>query len=217
MPDSAVSLPRRGFFSRVGAAAAAFGAAIAPTPAAADTSTQTTDSRWQPTRHTEDDWLEKIPGKHRLFFDTTTPETLGDGLQWAGNFFTGNKDGYGLEQNEVAIVICMRHEAAGWGFTDAMWNKYGASLAPASRSADAKVETTNTRAAAIGRLVERGVHFAVCNLSTRRMAGAIARKTGGKQDDLYAELKANMIPNSRLVPAGIVAVNRAQERGYSLA
>ena len=29
------------------------------------------------------------------------------------------------------------------------------------------------------------------------------------------ELKANMIPNAVMVPAGIVTLNRAQERGYS--
>jgi len=28
---------------------------------------------------------------------------------------------------------------------------------------------------------------------------------------------ANLVPNARIVPAGIVAVNRAQERGYSFA
>ena len=27
---------------------------------------------------------------------------------------------------------------------------------------------------------------------------------------------ANLVPNARLVPAGIVEVNRAQERGYAL-
>ena len=39
--------------------------------------------------------------------------------------------------------------------------------------------------------------------------------TGGDADTIYNELAANLIPNSHLVPAGIVAVNRAQERGYS--
>jgi intracellular sulfur oxidation DsrE/DsrF family protein len=29
-------------------------------------------------------------------------------------------------------------------------------------------------------------------------------------------LKANLLPNARLVPVGILAVNRAQEQGYSL-
>ncbi len=34
---------------------------------------------------------------------------------------------------------------------------------------------------------------------------------------MFEEMKANLLPNARLVPAGIVTVNRAQERGYSLA
>jgi intracellular sulfur oxidation DsrE/DsrF family protein len=39
---------------------------------------------------------------------------------------------------------------------------------------------------------------------------------GGSTDTIYNELVANLISNSRMVPAGIVTVNRAQERGYSL-
>jgi len=46
---------------------------------------------------------------------------------------------------------------------------------------------------------------------------AIAESTGGKADDVYKELADHLVQNSHLVPAGIVAVNRAQERGYSLA
>ena len=34
-------------------------------------------------------------------------------------------------------------------------------------------------------------------------------------DNIFNELTANLLSNSRMVPAGIVAVNRAQERGYS--
>ena len=33
---------------------------------------------------------------------------------------------------------------------------------------------------------------------------------------VFEELKANLLPNARLVPVGILAVNRAQERGYTL-
>ena len=32
----------------------------------------------------------------------------------------------------------------------------------------------------------------------------------------YNELAANLVPNSHMVAAGIVAVNRAQERGFTL-
>jgi intracellular sulfur oxidation DsrE/DsrF family protein len=44
----------------------------------------------------------------------------------------------------------------------------------------------------------------------------IAEAMGGNQDAIFNELTANIVSNARMVPAGIVAVNRAQERGYSL-
>ena len=46
-------------------------------------------------------------------------------------------------------------------------------------------------------------------------AATIARTAGSTANQIYDELTANLLPNSHLVPAGIVAVNRAQERGYS--
>jgi intracellular sulfur oxidation DsrE/DsrF family protein len=36
-------------------------------------------------------------------------------------------------------------------------------------------------------------------------------------EKINEELIANVVNNSHMVPAGIVAVNRAQERGYSFA
>jgi intracellular sulfur oxidation DsrE/DsrF family protein len=65
--------------------------------------------------------------------------------------------------------------------------------------------------------VKRGVHVAACDLSTHRLAAFVARKTDGSADAVYKELVANAMPNVHFVPAGIVAVNRAQERGYSIA
>ena len=62
----------------------------------------------------------------------------------------------------------------------------------------------------------QGVQFAICNRATRRWSMALAAATGASQEDVYAELIANGIPNSRFVPAGVVAVTRAQEYGYSL-
>jgi hypothetical protein len=43
-----------------------------------------------------------------------------------------------------------------------------------------------------------------------------ASATGGNADAVVKELMANAIANSHFVPAGVVAVTRAQERGYSL-
>ena len=38
-----------------------------------------------------------------------------------------------------------------------------------------------------------------------------------KSEAVYKELTSNLIRNSHMVAAGIVAVNRAQERGYTFA
>ena len=64
-------------------------------------------------------------------------------------------------------------------------------------------------------LVGKGAHFAVCQMATHAFSGMIAKATGSKSEAIYKELSSNLIGNARLVPAGIVAVNRAQEYGYS--
>ena len=69
---------------------------------------------------------------------------------------------------------------------------------------------------ALDALAKRGVHYAVCGLSTRRISGVIARATGTPVDAIFKELSANLIVSGHLVAAGVVAVNRSQERGYSV-
>jgi hypothetical protein len=52
-------------------------------------------------------------------------------------------------------------------------------------------------------------------MSTRGIATRIAKATGADTDAIVKEIGANLIANSHFVPAGVLAVNRAQERGYS--
>jgi hypothetical protein len=40
-------------------------------------------TKWQPERHEKDDWLDKLPSKHRLVFDTTTPDGLGQAIAFS--------------------------------------------------------------------------------------------------------------------------------------
>ena len=42
-----------------------------------------------------------------------------------------------------------------------------------------------------------------------------SKATGADTNAVLEELKANMIPGAVWVPAGIVTLNRAQEKGYS--
>ena len=60
------------------------------------------------------------------------------------------------------------------------------------------------------------MRLAVCTLTTRAYVGIIAERTGGEPEAIFKELAANTVGTAHFVPAGIVAVTRAQERGYAL-
>jgi len=208
---------RRSFLSRFGIGTSALGAALGLGSASA-LAQSGSDSRFQPARHSQDDWFDEIPGKHRCFFDTTTAEELADAILFAGNYFTGSKNGYTLEPGDLALIIGMRHQAAPFAFTDAMWSKHGVVLSKRAKWVDPKTSQpslANARQTPLNNLAKRGVRFTVCDLSTHAIAGLIADSIGGKADDVYPQLIANRVDSARQVPAGIVALNRAQEHGYS--
>lgn len=211
---------RRSFLFRLSTAAAAFGigsgAARAQTPASA---LAPPDPLWQPARHAQDDWLDQLPGKHRFFFDSVSPTGADDAMLYANNYFIASKGGYGLNDSDLAVVICLRHLSTPFAFTDNVWAKYGSAFSERIKFTDPKTRlppVVNVHSVNAAAFVKRGVHFAVCDMAAHYFAGEVARKTGGKADDVYKELQANTIGNCHFVSAGIVGVNRAQERGYSL-
>jgi len=231
MTDSDTRLARRSFLAKAGLGAVT-GAAIGGGTSDAFAQTPVGSAVFQPSRHAEDDWFDRLPGKHRLLLDATTPEGIGEAILFANNFYSGNKSGYGLDANELAVIICMRHFATAFAYTDEIWAKYGGALADRAHFVDPKTKTTPTLnvylasgygavlpslGTTLDSMLNRGVHVAVCQLSTRANATAIARQIGGAADTIYNELVAHVVANSHIVPAGIVAVNRAQERGYSIA
>lgn len=227
------ALARRSFLSRLAAGAGAFGATFAGSAAVSAQSASGGSTAFVPARHAEDDWLDQTTAKHRFFYDTTTADAYGQALFFVRNYFVANASGYKLTDADLAQVVCMRHESTSFAFTDAMWVKYGAALsARASNFLDPKtkqVPTINVYMASgygeamknvnvtIDQMAKRGVRFAVCAMATRAAAQVAAQKTGGNVDAIFKELTENLVPNAHMVPAGIVAVNRAQERGYSFA
>jgi len=208
-------MQRRSFLSRFPALAALFGAGAA-TPAIAAAAD---GARFEPARHSQDDWLDSLPGKHRVVFDTWTAAKFPEAMQFANNIYRGNRDGYELSEKEVAIVIVARHRTAPFAFNDAMWAKYGKSFSERMEFLDPKSNkppTANVHSEQLGRLIKQGVHLAVCNLTTRATAQRLAELTGVTADEAYKELTTNALPNAHFVAAGVVGATRAQERGYSL-
>lgn len=220
-------MARRSFLTGLGAGAGVLGAAGMGSPLAAAEAAP--DAPWRPARHTQDDWYDKIPGQHRFVFDSTTPDGMAMSLKFANNYFTANQNGYGLKDSDLAVVIVARHKATSFAFNDSIWAKYGKQLSEQAEFTDPKTKEPpkinlyaapgdgSDQSGTMEELIKKGVHFAVCQMASRAIAGRIAKATGGDADAIFKEIGANLIPNSHFVAAGIVAVNRAQERGYSFA
>jgi hypothetical protein len=207
---------RRSLMSGMSAVAAAF--ALGSRPASA----QTAGAPFQPARHPQDEWLDKIPGKHRVVFDVITSRGVPEALHFANNIYSGNKSMYGLDESDLAVVIVLRHSATAFGYSDAMWAKHGKALAAATSYTDPKsseppkVNPFNaTRIETFDEMAKRGVRFGVCDTASRGLSRRLAGP-GGDAEATYKEMVASMIPNSRLLVAGVIGVTRAQEYGYSV-
>jgi intracellular sulfur oxidation DsrE/DsrF family protein len=183
--------------------------------------------RFMPTRHPEDDWMDQIPGKHRMVFDTASTHGAGEALFFARNLLMASGTGYGLKDSDVAVIIVLRHQSTSFGYGDALWAKYGSIFAKRTELMDPKTNQAPTvnlfnrddssgvnRGVSVPSLAARGVHFAICRQATGNLANQVAQATGQKADDVVKEIVANIAPNGHMVPAGIVALNHAQERGY---
>jgi len=219
------SLPRRSMLSHMGATLAAF--AVGTRTASA----QTPAVRFQPASHPEDAWLDAVAGKHRTYIDAATVNGAAEAVLYANNLYAANKSGYSLSESDIVVVVGLRHFATVFAFTDAIWAKYGKVMSGMLSFTDPKTKqppATNLLTSAdygmalpnfgttIQSVTGRGTRFAVCDMATHFIAGQIATASNGTADAVYKELSSSLIPSSRLVAAGVVAVNRAQERGYTL-
>lgn len=225
MPEQKQPIERRAVLTALGTGALVLGATSASREASA------ADARWEPALDKQDDWME-LPGRHRFVFDATSANGAGDALFFASNYLTVNESAYGLAPSQLANIIVLRHFATVFAYDDAMWAKYGSTFSGLAQFTDPKTKKAPDRnlydvtgygqalpnmGVTLSSLGGMRVQFAVCGLATQKFAELLAGQSGGDAEAIRDELSAHLVPQSHLVPAGIVAVNRAQERGYALA
>jgi hypothetical protein len=137
---------------------------------------------------------------------------------------------------DVTAVTSLYFMTVPLAFKDEMWSKYKfgehtkvndtTTKAPAIRNvfaqADAGSETLSVEGmvpppadASITALQSRGGIFLLCNNALNFWTQQLASGTGGKAEDIRAELLANSLPNIYLVPAMVVAFDQAQKHGCS--
>ena len=228
MAKQSDSVKRRSFLNAMNVAVPV--TALALGGAALASAKPSSPAHWAPARHEKDDWFDKNQAKHRLVIDTTTTAEFGEGILYASNFVLINKTDYGVQNSDLAVVVVARHGSTPFGYNDAMWAKYGEPMTALTKFQDPKTKQApklnvfaspeyadglSSLGVTLDAVIKDGLQFGVCGLATSFFAKTIAKAVGGDADKINAELGANLIANARLVPAGISAVSRAQERGYT--
>ncbi|MGH7560669.1 MAG: hypothetical protein ACRENB_06600 [Gemmatimonadales bacterium] len=222
MEHSASDTPRRGFLARLAAGLAAAGALPLATTEATAQAPQASD---------HDKWLDGITAKNRQFFDM--PE-IADGLPLIHilNYFGTYTAAYGARTGEVQAIGTFYGGTTLFGVNDAMWAKYhiGSALkvndfktkAPATRNVwrfDPEIilggKQMIMQPASIEALQRLGTTFILCHNAFTFFANELADAHKMDRAAVYAELKANFLPGVILVPAMVIAIQKAQDRGVA--
>jgi len=213
------SIPRRFFVSRLAVGTAALGV----TAAAACTSSSSAAAP-APPMDTLETWLATMKGANKCIYDCVGAGGASDGILFARNLLTLSGEKLGTKDTDMSVIVSFRHFATPFGYSDAMWAKYPFSdllkfddpttKKHAKRNVPLHDEVEGFKDASIPGLVARGVEFTVCGAATTFIAGMLAGKTGDAKA-IEAELTANLVPGARIVPAGVVVVQRAQKGGFA--
>jgi hypothetical protein len=175
-----------------------------------------------------DDWLDKIKGKHRMVFDATRPHDVLP-FAWPRVFLMTNQK-TGVEEKDCTAVVILRHDAIPYAMEHSLWKKYNfgevfkaddpATKAAAARNpfwkpkpGDFKIPGVGEVAIGINELQESGVLFGVCDVALTVYSAVVAEKMSLKADEVKKEWVAGVLPGIQVVPSGVWAINRAQERG----
>ena len=211
------TVPRRSFVSSLAVGSAALAAACAPGAADSMAAAAPGDAM--------DVWFGGMTGTYKAIYDCAGASSGPDGVMFARNLIKFSGDELGTADADNSVVVCFRHYATPYGYNDAMWAKYPG-MAAAVKIDDPKTMKPATRnwllhdlvggeeGADIPSITARGVQFAVCGAATKFFAKVLAGATGDAAA-IEADLGANLIPNAKMAPAGVVAVQRAQKAGFA--
>lgn len=186
-----------------------------------------------------DSWLADIDGKHKCLFDFPAHKN-GAGLVHIFNYITTYQAAYGIGSDDVATIGTLYsagpNSSVTMAFNDAMWEKYRfgeyhslndpATGKPATRNLFYKHMEGDElpRVGAIGPFPDAsisalqqnaGTVFLLCNNAMMAAAMDLSRLGRGETEAIYADLKDNIQPGVHLVPAMVIAIERAQAAGIS--
>jgi len=168
-----------------------------------------------------DPWLAALKGKHRQLFHSH--ENLSNGIFYATRFKTGYAKDYGVTPAEVDSVLAAHGRTGVVTYTDAAWEKYelGKMFDVKESPKSDKIATHNIFLKAMDEdnpgvedALNAGVVVLSCHNALLEMARGLAKdKKFGSVDEIERDLIASLVPRVVLVPAMVIAIERAQKQG----
>jgi hypothetical protein len=173
-----------------------------------------------------DAWLKKVNAKHKQLFDFPTS---GGGIPLVHimNYYDTWNKAYGVADKDIDAVGTFYGATTFFGVNDAMWAKYNIGEFLNEKDAAGKAATKNPwrvapvvlgmelQPASIESLQKRGATFILCNNALTIFSGMLAKARGLDAEAVYADLKANILPDVELVPGMVVAIEQAHAAGLS--
>lgn len=185
-----------------------------------------------------DEWFKKIKGKHRIVFDATRPHEVLP-FAWPRVFMLTNA-ATGTPEKDCSVVVVLRHDAIAYAFEDRLWAKYkfadvfkAGEHGPGFQAADAgtaasvrnpfwkpkkgdfKIPGFGEVQIGINELQDSGVMFCVCQAAITVYSAVVAQGMKMDASEVMKDWMSGLIPGIQVVPSGVWAIGRAQERGCS--
>ncbi len=213
---------RREFLGSLAISAAAIGMATLASPAlAASPEVLQEDAELEK-------WFAKLKGKHKMVFDATQPHSLYP-FAWPRVFLLTNGM-TGTPEKDCGALVVLRHDAIGYAFEDRIWEKYKfgetfkaddpATSARAIRNPFGKPKVDEYKAPGLGTILiginelqASGVMFCVCNMAITVYSSALGQAMNMDPAEVKKEWLSALLPGIQVVPSGVWALGRAQERG----
>ncbi len=214
-------MPSRRTFIAAGAALAASGEALAAAAA------PEADPERAIVRFDLDALMARLnePAKHKQVF--ASPRIAdGDVLSYMRNSLEAYETGFNQGPGSLRVAAVFYGRGVALAVDDAAWTKYaiadmmkkaGESIAHPERGGNPYWHAPEGETS-LETLAARGAIYMACNNALKGLAKRLAATAAGApgQEDVYADLRAHLIPGAILVPAGVAAINAAQEARFTL-
>ena len=168
-------------------------------------------------------WFENVKGKHRVVYDAPEPHA-GFPVLWSWAFMLSNNQ-TGTADEDLTAMVVLRHNAIPFAMKNELWKKYN--FGEMFKVTDNSTQVTSQRnlyyepkegdfpvpgVNGIKTQLNRGAMYCVCDLALSVFSGFAAQAMGLKAEEVKKDWVAGVLPGIQIVPSGVWALGRAQER-----